>query len=87
MPTHMFRLTMDALKRAGIPLKGAKVAILGWAFLSNSDDTRNTPSEPFRDACIKEGVLVAVHDPYVAEYPGVPIVPGIEEGWKAPMQS
>jgi UDP-N-acetyl-D-mannosaminuronic acid dehydrogenase len=82
MPTHMFRLTVDALKRAGIPMKGAKVAILGWAFLSNSDDTRNTPSEPYRDACIKAGILVAVHDPYVAEYPGITIIPGIEEAVK-----
>lgn len=82
MPAHMFRLTADALKRADIPLKGAKVALLGWAFLSNSDDSRNTPSEPFRDACIRAGVLVTVHDPYVAKYPGVPIVPVIEEAVK-----
>lgn len=82
MPTHMFRLTADALARAGVPLKGAKVALLGWAFLSNSDDSRNTPSEPFRDACIRAGMLVAVHDPYVAEYPGVPFVPGIDEAVK-----
>jgi UDP-N-acetyl-D-mannosaminuronic acid dehydrogenase len=79
MPTHMFRLTMDALKRAGRSPKGAKVALLGWAFLSNSDDTRNTPSEPFRDLLVKEGALVSVHDPYVADYPGVPIVPFVEE--------
>ena len=79
MPTHMFRLTMDALKRAGRLPKGAKVALLGWAFLSNSDDTRNTPSEPFRDLLVKEGAQVSVHDPYVAEYPGVPIVPFVEE--------
>jgi UDP-N-acetyl-D-mannosaminuronic acid dehydrogenase len=79
MPTHMFRLTMDALKRAGRSPKGAKVALLGWAFLSNSDDTRNTPSEPFRDLLLKEGASVSVHDPYVADYPGVPIVPFVEE--------
>ncbi|MDD1681391.1 MAG: nucleotide sugar dehydrogenase, partial [Methanoregula sp.] len=82
MPTHMFRLTMDALKRAGRSPKGAKVALLGWAFLSNSDDTRNTPSEPFRDLLLKEGALVSVHDPYVADYPGVPIVPFVEEAFE-----
>ena len=48
MPTHMFRLTLDALKRAGRKPKGAKIALLGWSFLSNSDDTRNTPSEPYQ---------------------------------------
>ena len=82
MPTHMFHLTADALKRAGVPLKRAKVAVLGWAFLANSDDTRNTPSEPFRNACIREGAKVSVHDPYVAEYPGVPLVSSIEEAVK-----
>ncbi|MGB7787835.1 nucleotide sugar dehydrogenase [Methanoregula sp.] len=82
MPTHMFRLTLDALKRAGRKPKGAKIALLGWSFLSNSDDTRNTPSEPYRDALIAEGAQVAVHDPYVAEYPGVPIVPFIEDAVK-----
>jgi len=59
--------------RAGVPLKGAKVALLGWAFLANSDDTRNTPSEPYRDKLIQEGVIVQVHDPYASEYPGVPL--------------
>ena len=79
MPTHMFRLTKDALQRAGTPPKGAKVALLGWAFLSNSDDTRNTPAEPYRDLLIHEGAVVSVHDPYVADYPGVAMVPFVEE--------
>jgi len=79
MPAHMFRLTKEALERAGRPVKGAKVALLGWAFLSNSDDTRNTPSEPYCDLLVKDGAKVSVHDPYVAEYPGVPIVPFVEE--------
>ncbi len=79
MPTHMFRLTLDGLKRAGRSPRGAKIALLGWSFLANSDDTRNTPSEPYRDLLLKEGALVSVHDPYVAEYPGVPIVPFVEE--------
>jgi UDP-N-acetyl-D-mannosaminuronic acid dehydrogenase len=79
MPLHMFRLLNEALERAGTPLEGAKIAILGWAFLADSDDTRNTPSEPFRDACLKAGATVTVHDPYVADYPGVPFVSFIEE--------
>jgi len=79
MPTHMFRLTTDALKRVGCPLKGAKVAILGWAFLANSDDTRNTPSEPFRDSLIQAGSSVTVHDPYVVKYPDVPILHNLDD--------
>jgi UDP-N-acetyl-D-mannosaminuronic acid dehydrogenase len=82
MPTHMFRLTNDALKRARRPLKGANVAILGWAFLANSDDTRNTPSEPYRDNLIRGGAKVAVHDPYVLEYPDVPIRQDLDDTMK-----
>jgi len=79
MPTHMFRLTKEALERSGRPLKGAKIALLGWAFLSNSDDSRNTPSEPYRDLLVKEGAVVSIHDPYVAEYPGLTFEPFVEE--------
>jgi len=82
MPNHMFRLTMEGLERAGRPLKGARIALLGWSFLANSDDTRNTPAEPYRDLLVKEGAIVSVHDPYVAEYPGVPIVPFVEEAFE-----
>jgi UDP-N-acetyl-D-mannosaminuronic acid dehydrogenase len=82
MPTHMFRLTMDALGRAGCSLKGSKVTILGWAFLANSDDTRNTPPEPYRDNLINAGATVRVHDPFVKEYPGVPIFQILEESLK-----
>ena len=82
MPTHMFRLTMDALGRAGCSPQGSKVTILGWAFLANSDDTRNTPPEPYRDNLIKAGATVCVHDPYVKEYPGVPIFQNLEESLK-----
>jgi UDP-N-acetyl-D-mannosaminuronic acid dehydrogenase len=82
MPTHMFHLTMDALKRAGRSPAGAKVAILGWAFLANSDDTRNTPAEPYRDTLIQSGATVNVHDPYVEEYYGVPILQNLDEAMK-----
>ena len=79
MPRHMYRLTTDALARARCPANRAKIAILGWAFLSNSDDARNTPSEPYRDDLIRDGAHVSVHDPYVKEYPGVPIISGLDD--------
>ena len=65
MPQHMFNLTVEALSRIGKKLSGSKVAILGWAFLNNSDDTRNTPAEPYYDMMVQQGVHVYVHDPYV----------------------
>ena len=74
MPVHMYNLTVDALKRAGKNPAGAKVAILGWAFINNSDDARNPPSEPYRDLLLNAGCEVSVHDPHVVKYPGVDIV-------------
>ncbi|MDW7776634.1 MAG: nucleotide sugar dehydrogenase [Methanosarcinales archaeon] len=73
MPVHMYNLTVDALKTIGKKPAGAKVAILGWAFINNSDDARNPPSEPYRDLLLDAGCEVSVHDPHVLEYPGVAI--------------
>jgi UDP-N-acetyl-D-mannosaminuronic acid dehydrogenase len=73
MPRHMLTLTEAGLARAGRKLAGATVAILGWAFLANSDDARSTPSEVYRDLCLAAGAEVRVHDPYVTAYPGVPL--------------
>lgn len=73
MPKHMLQLVKDGLARVGKSLSGSRIALLGWAFIANSDDARNTPSEIFRDLALAEGASVAVHDPWVEKYPGVEI--------------
>lgn len=65
MPQHMYNLTNEGLTGIGKKLNGSKIALLGWAFINNSDDTRNTPSEPYLDMVEKAGARVAIHDPYV----------------------
>jgi len=65
MPEHMLHLTESALAQVGKTLAGSKIALLGWAFINDSDDARNTPAEPFRDAALAAGAEVAVHDPWV----------------------
>jgi UDP-N-acetyl-D-mannosaminuronic acid dehydrogenase len=82
MPAHMFNLTEKGLKRAGKGIKNARVAILGWSFLANTDDARNTPAEPYNDLCIRNGAKVSIHDPWVKEYPGVVISPDMEQTLK-----
>ncbi|HIH44424.1 MAG TPA: nucleotide sugar dehydrogenase [Candidatus Methanoperedenaceae archaeon] len=79
MPVHMYNLTVEALARIGKAPADSKVAILGWAFIRNSDDARNPPSEPYRNLLIGSGCSVEVHDPYVLEYPGVDIVHELRE--------
>ena len=79
MPVHMYNLTVAALERVGKKVEGSKIAMLGWAFINDSDDARNTPSEPYRELCLEAGAEVSVHDPYVVNYPGVEISSDIEE--------
>ncbi len=68
MPYHIADLVVEALIRVGVPILGAKVAILGYAYLENSDDTRNTPTEPLLQRLRELGAQPAIHDPYVREY-------------------
>jgi len=78
MPVHMLHLTASALAQAGkdgaTPLNGARIALLGWAFLNDSDDARNTPSAPFFEAVRAAGATVRIHDPWVdpATAPDIP---------------
>lgn len=79
MPTHMYHLTVSALERIGKKPEGSKIAILGWAFINDSDDARNPPSELYRDLLLEAGAKVAVHDPHVLNYPGVEIEKDLNE--------
>lgn len=66
MPAHVASLVEDLVGQAG----HGRVAVLGYAYLENSDDTRNSPSAALIDVLSKAGFEVAVHDPYVHEYEG-----------------
>jgi UDP-N-acetyl-D-mannosaminuronic acid dehydrogenase len=79
MPRHMFNLTKAGLEGAGKAVKGSRVAILGWAFINDSDDARNTPSELYRDLLLENGAEPLVHDPHVLNYPGVQISHDLKE--------
>jgi UDP-N-acetyl-D-mannosaminuronic acid dehydrogenase len=46
------------------------VAVLGYAYLENSDDTRNSPSAELVGLLSKRGFQIAVHDPFVRDYEG-----------------
>lgn len=70
MPQHMAELLLDALAEVSCPIRGAKIAVLGYAYLENSDDTRNSPSQTLISHLQTIGAEVVIHDPYVAEYQG-----------------
>jgi UDP-N-acetyl-D-mannosaminuronic acid dehydrogenase len=71
MPRHMSQLCESALREAGRRVYGAKVTVLGLAYLENSDDTRNSPAFTLLKALEVVGALPVVHDPYVKESNGI----------------
>jgi UDP-N-acetyl-D-mannosaminuronic acid dehydrogenase len=70
MPLHVCRLVEEALLEAGRELASARVSVLGWAYLEESDDERNSPSEALVTALEACGATVTVHDPFVARFRG-----------------
>jgi len=70
MPLHMLDLLNDALTKVGLKIEGARVAVLGYAYLEDSDDTRNSPSEILVRRLRELGAEVVIHDPWIAEYSG-----------------
>jgi UDP-N-acetyl-D-mannosaminuronic acid dehydrogenase len=70
MPLHMVDLVVDALEEVGVEIEQARVAVLGYAYLEDSDDTRNSPSLVVIERLDELGAEVVVHDPWVREYKG-----------------
>ena len=70
MPGHVVDLLKKALGDVGVSIKGARILVMGYAYLENSDDTRNSPSADFAVELIKAGAEAVIHDPYVEEYQG-----------------
>lgn len=78
MPVHVADLVEDALAEHGKTLKGAKVAVLGVAFLENCDDTRNTPSASIYSELKKRGAKPVLHDPIVRDF-DLPFTKNLDE--------
>ncbi len=72
MPAHVAKLLEDALFVHGIPLAGARIVLLGWAYLEGSADSRGSSSRALCDRLRELGAEVSVHDPHVEEHAGDP---------------
>jgi UDP-N-acetyl-D-mannosaminuronic acid dehydrogenase len=70
MPRHMVDLTIEALQEMGREISGAKILVMGYAYLESSDDNRNSPSIRFIDLIKERGAQVVVHDPWITAYQG-----------------
>lgn len=69
MPTHATEMIKEALASRKISLRDAKIAILGVAYLEDSDDVRNTPAYDLIREVEAYGAEVVAHDPYVNTFP------------------
>ncbi|MDP2730369.1 MAG: nucleotide sugar dehydrogenase [Dehalococcoidales bacterium] len=65
MPVHMVDLLDSALKEAGKELRGSRICVLGYAFLENSDDPRNSPTVILVRELEKRRANYKIHDPFI----------------------
>ncbi|MEP7199238.1 MAG: nucleotide sugar dehydrogenase [Chloroflexota bacterium] len=70
MPLHVGKLLADALHALDKDIVGARVAVLGFAYLEESDDARNSPSAALVEWLRARNVDVHIHDPFVPAYQG-----------------
>jgi len=68
MPLHVASLAEEALLSAGVPVQGAKVTVLGYAYLENTSDGRNSPTIPLVERLRARGAEVTIHDPHFPDY-------------------
>ena len=69
MPRYVAKIIKSRLLSLGIKAARAKVLILGYSYIENCDDTRNSPSIALIQQLKKIGFKkVLIHDPYAEQY-------------------
>lgn len=82
MPIHTVDLLEQALIESRKELKGSMICILGYAFLENSDDSRNTPAIYLINEIEKRGAKYKIHDPFIKEDEGYKIEKNLDAALK-----
>ncbi len=66
MPNHVYNLLIEGLEIVEKPIsKSLKIAILGVAFIEDSDDARNTPTRDMVKILTDQDISFMIHDPFV----------------------
>ena len=68
MPVHMLSLLFQAMAENNKPITGSNVLVLGYSYLEESDDTRNSPSKVLVEQLETFGANIIVHDPFLSEF-------------------
>ena len=69
IPYYVVEKTIKALNTNNIPVKGAKILLVGVAYKPDVDDMRESPALKIMDLLEKEGARVDYHDPYIPVLP------------------
>jgi UDP-N-acetyl-D-mannosaminuronic acid dehydrogenase len=78
MPHHMSDLAKEVMLKAKVTASRPKVAVLGLAFLRDSDDVRESPALKIIDDLMDQYELI-VHDPLVVNPYKAPLTRDLEE--------
>jgi UDP-N-acetyl-D-glucosamine dehydrogenase len=65
MPHHVVSKVAEALNDRNLPLKGAKVLVLGVAYKKDVKDLRESPALEIVELLDHKGAKVSYHDPYL----------------------
>jgi UDP-N-acetyl-D-glucosamine dehydrogenase len=65
MPYHCVDKVQRALNDAGLPIKGARIALLGVSYKPGVGDVRESPALKIIELLRKQGAEVRYHDPHV----------------------
>jgi len=69
MPHYVVERTMQALNERGVPMKGARILLLGLAYKRDVDDMRESPSLKLIELFKERGAEVEYNDPYLPRMP------------------
>jgi UDP-N-acetyl-D-glucosamine dehydrogenase len=70
MPRHVVNLVAGALNGTGKPVNGSKILVMGVAYKSNIDDTRESPALDIMNMLARLGGEVHWYDPFVPRLDG-----------------
>lgn len=73
MPVHVLGLAKETLKKSGVNIDNTKLALLGFSYVENSDDIRNSPTAALTKILTKEKIKFEIHDPVVKEFSKKPV--------------
>ncbi len=65
MPLFVTSRIVDLLNAHGVPVKGARVLLLGVAYKPNVGDVRESPALDLMEELLKRGARLRYHDPHV----------------------